>query len=478
MSSNTETTESIETPAVKSNPTQKENTRKTPSKENSTNNRKQREEVVYPDVEEEITKFHSKSLDELSILARALRLKNYEHFNKQDLIFYILQYQMQKQNLNFIVGVLEIMESGFGFLRQSAANYMKSPKDIYIAPALIKSYRLKKGDTLAGFVKEPRGDDKADKFKAMAKLVSVNYQPLSEVTKRKGFDSLTPIYPDNRFNLEQPAKPNVLAPRILNLFAPIGKGQRSLIVAPPRTGKTVLLQNIANAIVQNHPEVYLIVLLIDERPEEVTDMERSVRGEVISSTFDEEPDKHCHVAEIVLEKAKRLTESKYDVVILLDSITRLARAYNQNIPASGKVLSGGVDAKALIGPKKFFGAARNIEEGGSLTIIGTSLIDTGSRMDEVIFEEFKGTGNMEVYLDRSMAEKRIFPAIDIFKSGTRKEELLLNDKEMKGMWYLREQFGSRKAENVDIMKLIIDKLKSFKTNEVFLNSINFNGRGL
>jgi transcription termination factor Rho len=367
------------------------------------------------------------------------------------------------------------MESGFGFLRQSEASYMKSPKDIYISPALIKSFRLKKGDTVAGFVKAPRGDDKNDKFKALVKIVSVNYQPARDINKRKSFDSLTPIYPDQRFDLENPEQPEILAPRILNLFAPIGKGQRSLIVAPPRTGKTVLLQNIANSIVKNHPDVYLIVLLIDERPEEVTDMQRSVRGEVISSTFDEEPDKHCHVAEIVLEKAKKLVETGYDVVILLDSITRLARAYNQNIPASGKVLSGGVDAKALIGPKKFFGAARNIEHGGSLTIIGTALIDTGSRMDEVIFEEFKGTGNMEVYLDRNMAEKRLYPAIDIFKSGTRKEELLLDPKEMQSIWYLREQFSNRKAESADIAKIIIDKLKSYKTNKAFLSSIKFNG---
>jgi transcription termination factor Rho len=303
----------------------------------------------------------------------------------------------------------------------------------------------------------------------------VNYKTVEENRSRPSFDSLTPIYPDVRFNLEDPDKSEILAPRIMNLFVPIGKGQRSLIVAPPRTGKTILLQNIANAITRNHPEVYLIVLLIDERPEEVTDMQRTVRGEVISSTFDEDPERHCHVAEMVLEKAKRMVESGYDVVILLDSITRLARAYNQNIPASGKVLSGGVDAKALIGPKKFFGAARNIEGGGSLTIIGTALIETGSRMDEVIFEEFKGTGNMEVNLDRSMAEKRIFPAIDIFKSGTRKEELLIPTSELKAVWYLREQFSNRKAENVEIMKLIIEKLTSFKTNSAFLKSIKFNG---
>ncbi len=433
------------------------------------------EEFSFPDVESELKKFNEKTLTELSELAKILNIKNYKHLNKQDLIFNILKLQMEKQNLDFTLGVVEIMESCFGFLRQPSANYMKSPQDIYVSPSLIKSFRIRKGDTLAGFIKEPRSDEKNDKFKALVKVVSINYLPASEHRNKKNFDSLTPIYPDMRFNLENPNRSECLAPRVLNLFAPIGKGQRSLIVAPPRTGKTVLLQDIANSIMQNHPDVYLIVLLIDERPEEVTDMERSVRGEVISSTFDEEPDRHCHVAEIVLEKAKKLVESGFDVVILLDSITRLARAYNQDIPASGKVLSGGVDAKALIGPKKFFGAARNIEDGGSLTVIGTALVETGSRMDEVIFEEFKGTGNMEVYLDRSMAEKRIFPAIDIFKSGTRKEELLIPSTELSGVWHLREQFGNRKAENVDIMKLLIDRLRKNKSNQEFLKTIKMNG---
>ena len=433
------------------------------------------DDTNYPDLEPDIRQFHKKTLAELIELAKVLHIAGYEHLNKQDLIFHILKYQVNKQGFDFTIGVVEIMESGFGFLRQPHANYMKSERDIYISPAVIKSFRLRKGDTVAGFVKEPRGDEKTDKFKAMTRIVSINYMPTSEVKNRKGFETLTPIYPDVRFDLENPDHPDRIAPRILNLFAPIGTGQRSLIVAPPRTGKTILLQDIANSIVRNHPEIYLIVLLIDERPEEVTDMSRSVRGEVVSSTFDEEPEKHCHVAEIVLEKAKRLVECKFDVVILLDSITRLARAYNQNIPASGKVLSGGVDAKALIGPKKFFGAARNIEEGGSLTIIGTALIDTGSRMDEVIFEEFKGTGNMEIILDRSMSEKRIFPAMDIFKSGTRKEELLLTEAELSAIWFLREQFGSRKADNADIMKLMIEKLKQFKTNSAFLKSIKYNG---
>ncbi len=429
----------------------------------------------FPNLTEDIKKFHEKSLEELIHLAQVLKIKGHEQLNKQDLIFHILQHQVSKQDLEFTIGVVEIMDSGFGFLRQSYANYMKSDKDIYVSPAMIKSFRLKKGDTVAGFIKEPKVDDKADKFKALMKIVSINYLPAAEAKNRKKFDALIPIYPDERFNLENLKKPDNLSPRVLNLFAPIGTGQRSLIVAPPRTGKTILLQDIANAIMHNHPEVYLIVLLIDERPEEVTDMKRSVRGEVTSSTFDEEPDKHCHVAEIVLEKAKRLTEAGFDVVILLDSITRLARAYNQNIPASGKVLSGGVDAKALIGPKKFFGAARNIEEGGSLTIIGTALVETGSRMDEVIFEEFKGTGNMEVVLDRNMADKRVYPTIDIFKSGTRKEELLIPPAELQSIWYLREQFGNRKAENSDIMKLLISKLKMFKTNSTFLKSIKFNG---
>lgn len=432
-------------------------------------------DIDYPDLENELKKFSEKSLSELIELAKILGIKNYEHLNKQDLVLFILKNQIQKKNIEFTVGVVEIMENGFGFLRQPEANYMKSNKDIYISPSTIKTFRLKKGDTIAGFVREPKGEDKSDKFKAMVKIVSINYRIPTYEKRRVTFDELTPIYPNERFNLEDLDKPNRISTRIMNLFTPIGKGQRSLIVAPPRTGKTILLQDIANSITKNHPDVYMIVLLIDERPEEVTDMARSVRGEVISSTFDEEPDRHCHVAEMVLEKAKRMVETGYDVVILLDSITRLARAYNQNIPASGKVLSGGVDAKALIGPKKFFGAARNIEGGGSLTIIGTSLIETGSRMDEVIFEEFKGTGNMEVNLDRNMSERRIFPAIDIYKSGTRKEELLIPQTELQAIWFLREQFSNRKAENADIMKIVIEKINSFKTNSAFIKSIKFNG---
>ena len=471
MEKNTENNSSLDTEKINEE-TRLESTDTV--RRNGNNSRGQEEAVVYPELNSEIKMFHEKSFAELYSLAKAIGVQKYDHFNKQDLIFHILGTQMKRQNFNFIVGVMEIMENGFGFIRQPDFNYMKSTRDIYVSPSFIKSQKLKSGDTIAGFSKDPRGDEK-DKFKSLTRIVSVNYQTVGEHKKRKNFDELTPIYPDERFNLEDIEKPNRIAPRLLNLFAPIGKGQRSLIVAPPRAGKTILLQDIANSIVKNHPEVYLIVLLIDERPEEVTDMQRSVRGEVISSTFDEEPDRHCHVAEIVLEKSKRMVESGYDVVILLDSITRLARAYNQNIPASGKVLSGGVDAKALIGPKKFFGAARNIEGGGSLTIIGTSLIDTGSRMDEVIFEEFKGTGNMEVILDRNMAEKRIFPAIDIFKSGTRKEELLIPENELGAIWYLREQFGTRKADPADIMKLLVDKLQQNKTNGAFLKSIKMSG---
>jgi len=432
----------------------------------------------FPEIENMISELFEKQMSDLIEFGKALQIENYQHLNKHDLIVKILEKKMENMGYSFGGGVLEIMENGFGFLRQSDANYVKSNKDIYVHPNTIKNYKLKKGDTIFGFVREPSDDrsDKGDKFKALTKIVLLNYTLPENLKGRKPFDSLTPIYPNFRYNLEDPDNPEMVSTRILNLFAPIGKGQRSLIVAPPRTGKTILLQNIANAIVKNHPDVYLIVLLIDERPEEVTDMQRSVRGEVVSSTFDEEPDKHCQVAEMVLEKAKRLVESKVDVVILLDSITRLARAYNQIVPASGKVLSGGVDAKALIGPKKFFGAARNIENGGSLTIIGTALIDTGSRMDEVIFEEFKGTGNMEVYLDRSLAEKRIFPALDIFKSGTRKEELLLEQSELDAVWILREKLSSNKQDNATILKPLIDKMKSFKTNKAFLGSIHFNGK--
>ncbi|HOJ49528.1 MAG TPA: transcription termination factor Rho [Spirochaetota bacterium] len=440
---------------------------------------KDSKKIDYSEIEIMIKDLFEKPMSDLVEFGRALSIENYQHLNKHDLIIKIIEKKMENLGLSFGGGVLEIMENGFGFLRQSDANYVKSYKDLYVPPGHIKSYRLKKGDTVFGFLKEPSEGEKAekgDKFKAISEIVLINYTLASNIKERKSFDSLTPIYPDFMYNLEDSDNSDMVSTRILNLFAPIGKGQRSLIVAPPRTGKTILLQNIANALVKNHPDVYLIVLLIDERPEEVTDMQRSVRGEVISSTFDEEPDKHCQVAEMVLEKAKRLVESKIDVVILLDSITRLARAYNQIVPASGKVLSGGVDAKALIGPKKFFGAARNIENGGSLTIIGTALIDTGSRMDEVIFEEFKGTGNMEVYLDRSLAERRIFPAFDIFKSGTRKEELLINKNDLEIIWTIREKLSSNKQDNGAIMKALIDKIKSFKTNKAFLGSIHFNGK--
>jgi transcription termination factor Rho len=449
-----------------------------PNENQETANLSQNNAQKFPELDEEIEQFFKKSFEELIQIAEILHIPSYQQMNRQDLIFAILKEQMIKNDLDFTVGVLETMENGFGFLRQSNSNYSKSYNDIYVPPTFIKQFGLRKGDTIAGFIKDARNNNEnnnkgGDKFKALLKIVSVNYQPASKKEKRPTFDSLIPIYPNEAFNLENIENPT-LSTRILSLFSPIGKGQRSLIVAPPRTGKTIILQDIANAIVENHPNVYIIVLLIDERPEEVTDMQRSIRGEVISSTFDEEPDKHCHVAEIVLEKAKRLVECGLDVVIFLDSITRLGRAYNQNIPASGKVLSGGVDAKALIGPKKFFGAARNIEKGGSLTIIGTALVDTGSRMDEVIFEEFKGTGNMEVNLDRGMAEKRIFPAIDIFKSGTRKEDLLLSPKELDVIWHLREQLASRKADAGEVLKLIIEKLKEFKTNKAFLSSLNFN----
>lgn len=383
---------------------------------------------------------------------------------KQDLIYSILEAQTKKDGLIFSNGVLEVLNEGYGFLRSPMYNYLPGPDDIYVSPSQIRLFGLKTGDTIAGQIRSPKDNEK---FFALLRVEMINGEDPEGIGNRILFDNLTPLYPKSRINLESSSKK--YSTRVSNLFCPIGKGQRGLIVAPPRTGKTILLQDFANGITKNHPEITLIVLLIDERPEEVTDMARTVKGEVISSTFDEPAQRHVQVAEMVIEKAKRLVEHKKDVVILLDSITRLARAYNQIVPTSGKVLSGGVDSNALQRPKRLFGAARNIEEGGSLTILATALVDTGSRMDEVIFEEFKGTGNMEINLDRKLAERRIFPAIELKKSGTRKEELLLPSTELKKVWILRHLFNN--MTNVEVMELLLDRMGKTKTNEDFLDSM-------
>jgi len=384
---------------------------------------------------------------------------------KQEIIFQILKAHTEHGGIIFASGSLEILPDGYGFLRSPQNSYLPGSDDIYISPSQIRLFNLKTGDTVYGQIRSPK---EGERFFALLRVETVNFDEVSAAQSRIPFDNLTPLYPDEKLNLETSSEE--ISTRIMNLFCPIGKGQRALIVAPPRTGKTILMQKIANAITANHPEVYLIVLLIDERPEEVTDMERTVKAEVISSTFDEQATRHVQVAEMVLEKARRLVEHKRDVVILLDSITRLARAYNQTVPTSGKVLSGGVDSNALHKPKRFFGAARNVEEGGSLTIIATALIETGSRMDEVIFEEFKGTGNMEINLDRKLSDRRLFPAVSIKKSGTRKEELLLTEEEMQKIWVLRKVINP--MDDTEIMELLIDRMKKSKNNEAFLRSMN------
>jgi transcription termination factor Rho len=404
------------------------------------------------------------SINELSGIARGLGVENPAGMRRQDLIFRILQRQTEREGLIFGEGVLEVLPEGFGFLRAPEYNYLPGPDDIYVSPSQIRRFNLRTGDTVSGQIRPPK---EGERYFALIKVEAVNFEPPEVAMEKVHFDNLTPLYPEERINLE--VEDNMTC-RVMNLLTPLGKGQRGLLVAPPRTGKTMMLQAIANAVTSNHPEVTLIVLLIDERPEEVTDMERSVKGEVISSTFDEPATRHVQVAEMVIEKAKRLVEHKRDVVILLDSITRLARAYNTVVPPSGKVLSGGVDSNALQKPKRFFGAARNIEEGGSLTIIGTALIDTGSRMDDVIFEEFKGTGNMEVHLDRKLVEKRVFPSIDIHRSGTRKEELLIEEWELRRIWVLRKVLSS--LSTVEAMELLLEKLSQATTNADFLQAMS------
>jgi transcription termination factor Rho len=409
-----------------------------------------------------------KSAEELQIEAEGMNIENASAMTKQEIVMAILKTVVEQGGSIVGEGVLEVLPDGFGFLRSPEANYLAGPDDIYISPNQIRRCGLRTGDTIEGQVRSPKP---GERYFALVRATKVNFEPTPRVMHRIYFDDLTPLYPDEKINLEIEGIPQKdLSNRIIELVAPMGKGQRALIVAPPRTGKTVLLQNIAHAITTNHPNAYLIVLLIDERPEEVTDMQRSVKGEVVSSTFDEPAVRHVQLAEMVIEKAKRLVEHKRDVVILLDSITRLARAYNTVVPSSGKVLTGGVDANALQRPKRFFGAARNIENGGSLTIIATALIDTGSRMDEVIFEEFKGTGNAEIVLDRKIADKRVYPAIDVTKSGTRKEELLVERLKLTKMWMLRRIINP--MNNVDAIEFMIDKLKDTKCNNDFFDSMN------
>ena len=412
-----------------------------------------------------IVELKEMTIADLADVAKQLHVGGASGLRKQELIFKILEAQTEKNGLIFGEGVLEILPDGFGFLRAPSYNYLPGPDDIYVSPSQIRRFDLHTGDTISGQVRPPK---ESERYFALLKVEAINFENPEAAKDKILFDNLTPLYPDARIHLE--TDPTETSTRVMDLLTPIGKGQRGLIVAPPRTGKTMLLQSIAHSVTRNHPEIVLIVLLIDERPEEVTDMQRSVKGEVVSSTFDEPATRHVQVAEMVIEKAKRLVEHKRDVVILLDSITRLARAYNTIVPPSGKVLSGGVDSNALQKPKRFFGAARNIEEGGSMTIIATALVDTGSRMDEVIFEEFKGTGNMEIHLDRRLVDKRVFPAIDVNRSGTRKEELLLDDYELNRVWVLRKVLNP--LNTVDSMELLIDKIKESQTNGDFLRSMN------
>ena len=413
----------------------------------------------------DITKLKNMSVAELSKYARDMGINGISGIRKQDLIFKILQGKAEKAGLMFGEGTLEILQEGFGFLRSVNYNYLPCPDDIYISPSQIRRFDLKTGDTVSGHIRPPK---EGEKYFALLKVEAVNYENPEKCKEKIFFDNLTPIYPQDRLTLE--TKSDEISMRLMDLITPIGKGQRALIVAPPYSGKTVLLQKIANSIMHNHPDVVLMVLLIDERPEEVTDMQRSVRGEVIASTFDEPPERHVQIAEMVLEKAKRLVEHKRDVVILLDSITRLARAYNTVVPHSGKILSGGVDSNALHKPKRFFGAARAVEEGGSLTVIATALVDTGSRMDEVIFEEFKGTGNMELQLDRNLFQRRIYPAVDIRRSNTRHEERLIPSDDLQRVWLLRKAIHDLNV--AEAMELLIDRISKFKSNKDFLENLS------
>jgi len=413
----------------------------------------------------DISELKSKKIVELNEIAKDLNISGYSDLRKQELIFRILEEQTAKDGLSFSRGVLEVLPDGYGFLRSSDYNYLPSPDDIYVSPSQIKKFSLRTGDFVSGQVRPPK---EGERFFALLRVEAVNGQDPEAIRERTLFDNLVPVYPTRRINLE--SAPGEYSMRIMNLLSPIGKGQRGLIVSPPKSGKTILLQKIANSITRNHPEIKLLILLIDERPEEVTDMERSVKGEVISSTFDEPAERHVQVADMVIEKAKRLVEAKEDVVILLDSITRLARAHNIVVPHSGRILSGGVDSNALHKPKRFFGAARNTEDGGSLTILATALIDTGSRMDDVIFEEFKGTGNMEIVLNRDLSDRRIFPAIDVNRSGTRREDLLMKEDELAKIWILRKLLSD--FSPIEAMEFLLDKMRGTKTNKDFLTNMN------
>jgi len=412
----------------------------------------------------EAADLQKKTIAELTTMARTAGIEGYSGLRKQELIYKFLESQVNREGLMFGEGVLEALPDGFGFLRSPNYNYLPGPDDIYVSPSQIRRFGLRKGDTVSGLIRPPKDNER---YFALLKVQAINYDNPELAREKILFDNLTPLYPLERIRLE--TKAERLSARVMDILTPLGKGQRGLIVSPPKAGKTMLLQEIANSVATNHPEVYLMVLLIDERPEEVTDMERSVKGEVISSTFDEPAERHVQVAEMVIEKAKRLVESKRDVLILLDSITRLARAYNQIVPHSGKILSGGVDSSALHRPKRFFGAARNIENGGSLSIIATALIDTGSRMDDVIYEEFKGTGNMELHLDRKLAERRIYPSIDVNRSSTRKEELLMDRDELERVWLLRKVLNEMNM--TEAMELLVERMKKTRTNEDFLRTL-------